>query len=74
MRETELVNGLQDFTESWLFVSEQLAGQLLQDQRDVVQDHRVLKKNNKKKNFNCVSKHLKMLGISAIDNKNCQIQ
>jgi hypothetical protein len=53
-----------------------LAGQLLQDQRDVVQDHRVLKKNIKNNNklINCVSKHLKMLGITAIDNKNCQIQ
>ena len=36
------MDSLEDFAESWLFISQQLAGQLLEDQRDVVQDDGVL--------------------------------
>jgi len=43
VREAELVDSLENLTEGGLFVSQELAGQLLQDQRDVVQDHCVLK-------------------------------
>ena len=63
MREAELMDGLEDFTERRLFVSQQLAGQLLQDQRDVVQDHGVLKLLRRTK---CLKVSDTFLGTSQI--------
>jgi len=48
VRESKLVHCLQNFAQVGLFVSQQLTGQLLEDESDVVQDDRVLFSEGKK--------------------------
>jgi len=44
--DAQLVDSLQHLRQGALLVPQQLAGQLLQDQRNVVQDHRIMRRNS----------------------------
>jgi len=44
--DAQLVHGLQYFSQGALLIPQKLAGQLLKNQRNVVQDHRVMRRNS----------------------------